>query len=157
MSRIHAKAERIVDAEPAEVWAALTDYTGTRPQILPDNYLDYHAEQAAGESSATLTYRLRAGGRERGYRMRVEEVTPGQELMERDEMSSFTTHWLMERVGPGEHTRVRLSSEWDSRATGVSGIFERRFAPGGVRRIHEETLVRLGQLMRKRQPATAKK
>ena len=150
MARIHAKAERIIDAGPTDVWAALTDYTRTRPQILPDNYQDYHAEQAAGESGATVTYRLRAGGRERSYRMRVEEVTPEQEIIERDEMSSFTTHWLMERVGPGEHTRVRLSSEWDSRASGVSGFFERRFAPSGVRRIHEETLLRLSQLMRER-------
>jgi len=154
MSRIHAKAERIIDAEPAEVWAALTDYTQARPRILPDNYLDYHAELGDGESGATLTYRLRAGGRERGYRMRVEEVTPGLELIERDELSTFTTSWLMERVGPGDHTRIRLASEWDSRATGVSGFFERRFAPGGVRRIHEETLIRLGQFMRERQPTT---
>lgn len=155
MPRIHAATERVIDAEPAEVWAALTDYTRARPQMLPDNYSDYHAQRADGNSGATLTYRLRAGGRERGYRMHVEETIPGVELIERDQASSFTTRWLIERVGPGAHTRVRLVSEWESRAKGVSGIFERRFAPLGVRRIHEETLVRLGQLMRERQPATA--
>ena len=153
MARIHATAERIIDAEPAEVWAALTDVTRARPQMLPDNYMSYQAQPAMDGVGPTLTYRLRAGGRERAYQMQVEEATPGVELIERDQASSFTTHWLVERVGPGAHTRVRLSSEWESRATGVSGFFERRFAPLGVRRIHEETLVRLGQVLREREPS----
>lgn len=155
MSRIYARAERIIDAEPADVWAALTDYANTRPQALPENYSDYHAEHGESGNGATLTYRLRAGGRERAYRMQVDETTPGRLLTERDQASTFTTRWLLERVGPGAHTRVHLTSEWESRAKGASGFFERQFAPLGVRRIHQETLVRLGQLMRERQLATA--
>ena len=155
MSRIYARAERIVDAEPADVWGALTDYTSVRPQILPKNYADYHVDRGDSGGEATLTYRLRAGGRERAYRMQVEETTPGRLLTERDQASTFTTRWLLERVGPGAHTRVHLVSEWESRAKGISGFFERTFAPLGVRRIYQETLVRLGQLMRERQPATA--
>jgi uncharacterized protein YndB with AHSA1/START domain len=158
MPRIHAGAERIIDAEPADVWAALTDYSGARAQMLPDSYRNYQVERdvnGADGAGVTLSYVLHAGGRERGYRMQVEETTPGHALVERDLASTYTTHWLVERVGPGSHARVRLSSEWESRAKGVPGFFERRFAPLGVRRIHQETLVRLGQLMRKRQPAIA--
>lgn len=155
MTRIHAKAERIIDAEPDEVWAMLTDYTDTRARMLPENYLDYAVERAADGAGATLTYRLRAGGRERAYRMDVEAASPGQLLVERDQTSTYTTRWQVERVGPGAHTRVRLASEWESRATGMSGFFERRFAPMGIKRIHQDTLVRLGRLAREREEALA--
>lgn len=155
MATIHAAAERIIDAEPSSVWAAITDYSGSRPQMLPENYQDYTVQRSPDGMDMVLSYTLHAGGRERSYRMQVEEATPGQELAERDLASTYTTRWLVERIGPGAHTRVRLSSEWESRASGVNGFFERRFAPLGVRRIHEETLVRLGRLMREHQLATA--
>ncbi|HEX8997681.1 MAG TPA: SRPBCC family protein [Ktedonobacterales bacterium] len=155
MSKIRAQAERIFDAPPATVWSALTDYAGARAQILPENYLDYHAEPDSGANGVTLVYRLRAGGRERGYHMRVEESRPEHVLTEHDQGSSYTTWWQVERVGSGDHTRVRLISEWESRAKGIGGFFERCFAPLGVRRIHQETLVRLGRLMREHQPAIA--
>ncbi len=155
MPRIHAIAERIVDAEPDDVWDALTDYSGARSQILPKNYQEYKVERNVDGANTVLSYVLHAGGRERGYRMQVEELTPGETLIERDLASTYTTRWQVERVGPGAHARVRLASEWESHATGVSGFFEQRFAPQGVRRLHQETLVRLGQLMRERQPATA--
>lgn len=155
MARIHASAERILDVEPSSVWAAITDYNGARSQILPENYQDYKVERSPDGTETVLSYTLRAGGRERAYQMQAEVAAPGQELDERDLASTYTTRWVVERVGPGTHTRVRLSSEWESRASGVNGFFERRFAPLGVRRIHEETLVRLGRLMREHQLAAA--
>ena len=154
MSRIRASAERILDAEPSAVWATITDY-GRRPQFLPENYRDYQIELSPDGQDTVLSYTLRAGGRERPYQMQVEEAAPGQELVERDLASTYTMRWLIERVGPGAHVRVRLSSEWESRASGVNGFFERRFAPLGARRIHEQTLARLGQLLREQEPATA--
>jgi hypothetical protein len=152
---MHASAERIVDAEPSSVWSVITDFSGSRPQMLPENYQGYNVERGADGAGPVLSFTLRAGGRERAYRMQVEVVTAGQELFERDLASTYTMRWLVERVGPGAHTRVRLSSDWESRASGVNGFFERRFAPLGVRRIHQETLVRLGHLMRERQLAVA--
>jgi hypothetical protein len=153
MPRIHAMAQRIIDAEPADVWAALIDFTGARPKMLPENYQEYHVERDDNGGDAILSYRLKAGGRERDYRMEVVESAPGEALTERDLASSFTTRWKVERVGQGRHTRVRLASEWESRASGARGFFERRFAPLGMQRIHQETLVRLGHLMRERQEA----
>lgn len=155
MARIRATAERIVDAEPGAVYAVLTDYSGGRRKMLPENYLDYSVVEADGDGAATLSYRLRAGGRERGYRMRVTPETGGRALVERDEGSSYTTRWTLTQLGPGAHTRVRVETEWESRAKGMAGFFERRFAPLGVRRIEQETLARLGQLAQGRQPGAA--
>lgn len=155
MSRIHASAERIIDAEPSAVWAAITDYNGKRPQFLPENYREYRVERSPDGQDTVLSYTLHAGGRERPYQMQAEEATPGELLVERDLASTYTTHWQIERVGLGAHARVRLSSEWESRASGVNGFFERRFAPMGVQRLHQETLVRLGQLLRAQEPTTA--
>ena len=152
MAKIRASADYIIDAEPDVVWAALTDYSGLRKRMLPDNYQDFHTEPGPS-GGVTLVYRLRAGGRERGYRMAVEEAAPGRELRERDEASSFTSVWTLRWLGPGQHTRVRLASEWDSRASGINGFFERTFAPLGVRRIYHEQLARLGQLLDDRQKA----
>jgi hypothetical protein len=148
---MRASAERIVDAEPAAVWDAVTDFNGARPKMLPENYQDYQVERDTVGADLVLSFTLHAGGRARAYRMQVEAVAPGQELIERDLASTYTMRWLIERVGPGAHARVRLSSEWESRAAGINGFFERRFAPSGVRRIHQETLVRLGQLLREHQ------
>jgi len=155
MSRIHASAERIIDAEPSAVWAAITDYNEKRPQFLPENYREYRVERSPDGQDTVLSYTLHAGGRERPYQMQVEAATPGELLVERDLASTYTTHWQFERVGSGAHARVRLSSEWESRALGINGFFERRFAPMGVQRLHQETLVRLGQLLRAQEPTTA--
>jgi len=155
MSRIHASAERIIDAEPSAVWAAITDYNGKRPQFLPEKYREYRVERSPDGQDTVLSYTLHAGGRERPYQMQVEAATPGELLVERDLASTYTTHWQVERVGSGAHARVRLSSEWESRASGINGFFERRFAPMGVQRLHQETLVRLGQLLRAQELATA--
>lgn len=155
MPRITSSADRIIDADAAAVWAALTDYSGARAQILPDNYEGYKAERDPIGGAAILSFTLKAGGRERAYRMEVVENEPSHMLTERDLASTYTTRWKIEHVGSGAHVRVRLSSEWESRATGIGGFFERRFAPRGVQRIHQETLIRLGRLMRERQESLA--
>jgi hypothetical protein len=155
MPRIHTFAERIVDADPSTVWAALVDFAGARTKILPDNYSDVRVERDVNGGDAIFSYHLKAGGRERDYRMEAVETEPGVTLTERDLASTFTTRWHIERIGPGDHTRVSVSSEWESMARGAPGFFERRFAPLGVRRLHQETLVRLGRLMRERQGSVA--
>ena len=135
MSRIHASAERIIDAEPSAVWAAITDYNGKRPQFLPEKYREYRVERSPDGQDTVLSYTLHAGGRERPYQMQVEAATPGELLVERDLASTYTTHWQVERVGSGAHARVRLSSEWESRALGINGFFEqtRQLGEGGTK------------------------
>jgi hypothetical protein len=85
-----------------------------------------------------ITYHFAAGGRERDYRLRIEE--PDGALRERDELSSFVNAWTVSPSGTG--SVVKLESSWQG-ANGIGGFFERTFAPMGLRQIYGEMLERL--------------
>jgi uncharacterized protein YndB with AHSA1/START domain len=139
--QIHVDLARMLPAPPARVHAALADYHG-RARILPADYLDYRVEEGGRGAGTVVSYRLRAGRRERRYRMEVAEPTPGVTLVERDRDSSLVTTWILNPTASGTGTRLTLSTIWES-AGGVRGLFERTFAPRGLRRIHGELLDRL--------------
>ncbi len=143
MGQVVAQAERLVAASPQRVRAFLADYRNNRPSILPpEHFLDYHVEQGGDGAGTVISYRLRAGGRERPYRMRVEEPAVGGPLVERDTQSSLVTTWTLTPVEGGERTLVSLTSTWEG-AGGIGGFFERMFAPRALRRIYDEVLERL--------------
>jgi hypothetical protein len=138
VARVTARASRLLDAPPDKVLELLRDYREARPRILTDNYSEYRVE-AGGEGAGTIVaYHFAAGGRERDYRLRVEESDGS--LRERDELSSFVSIWTVAPAGVG--SSVTLEGSWDG-AGGVAGIFEGLFAPLGLRRIYGEVLNRL--------------
>jgi Polyketide cyclase / dehydrase and lipid transport len=94
--QIHVDLERTIPAPPARVHAALADYRG-RERLLPAAYLDYRVEEGGQGGGTVVSYRLRAGRRERPYRMDVSEPTPGVTLVERDRDSSLITTWILSR------------------------------------------------------------
>jgi hypothetical protein len=120
------------------VLAVLRDYREARPRMLPDNYTAYRVESGGDGSGTVIGYHFSAGGRERDYRLRVEE-SAGQ-LREHDELSSFVTTWTIQPNGAGSD--VTIESSWDG-AGGIGGVFERTFAPIGLRRIYADILNRL--------------
>jgi uncharacterized protein YndB with AHSA1/START domain len=136
--QIHVGLERTIPAPPDRVHATLADYSG-RAEILPANYLDYTVEEGGRGAGTVVSYRLRAGRRERRYRMEVAEPTPGVTLVERDRDSSLITTWILNPTASGTATTVALSTIWEGHG-GVGGFFERTFAPRGLRRIHGELL-----------------
>ena len=139
--QIHVDLERTIPAPPAQVHAALADYHG-RPRILPASYLDYKVEEGGQGAGTVVSYRLRAGRRERPYRMEVAEPTPGVTLVERDRNSSLITTWILNTTAGGTATDLKLSTIWEG-SGGIGGFFERTFAPRGLRRIHGQLLDRL--------------
>ena len=147
MSHIHVMSERVVDAQPEDVYAALTDYTVRRPQILTRNFLQYNVEQGGQGAGTEISYRLRAARRERPYRMHVDEPLKGWVLTESDQHSSLVTTWTLSPEDDGQYTRVRVDSEWEG-GSGVGGFFERTFAPMGLRRIYNNMLTSLNGLVR---------
>ncbi|MGZ4197830.1 MAG: SRPBCC family protein [Solirubrobacteraceae bacterium] len=138
MARVRAQATRTVDASPEKVLDALRDYRDARQRILTDNYTAYRVEQGGHGDGTVIGYHFAAGGRERDYRLRVEESTG--ELRERDELSSFVSTWSVQPAGAG--SSVTIESSWDG-AGGIGGFFERTFAPMGLRRIYSQMLDKL--------------
>ena len=127
-----------MDASPERVLELLRDYREGRPRILTDNYSAYRVESGGSGDGTLIAYHFAAGGRERDYRLRVEESTG--ELRERDELSSFISTWSVAPSGSG--SEVTIESSWEG-AGGVGGFFERTFAPMGLRRVYGQMLERL--------------
>lgn len=138
MATVTASATRAVDAPPERVLEFLRDYREARPRILPENYSAYRVESGGNGQGTVIGYHFAAGGRERDYRLAVEEDGAG--LVERDQLSSFVSRWSVAAEGAG--AQVTLESSWQG-AGGIGGMFERRFAPLGLRRIYGEMLEKL--------------
>lgn len=142
MPRVHAMAERVIDAPPDAVFAYLRDYQGNRAKIVPENFKHYRVSAGGVGAGTSVEYVLRAGRRERPYYLDVEEPPSGRTLVERDTRSSLVNTWSVEPADDGRRSRVRVATEWQG-GTGVGGFFERTFAPSGLRHIYAEMLDRL--------------
>lgn len=142
MSRIVVETEREVPAAPLRAYELLADYRAGRPRILPEAIGGYEVEEGGEGAGTTFRYRMRAGRRERAYRMRVDEARAGESLHEADVDSSLTTTWSLHPIGDGERTAVRVTTSWEG-AGGIGGFFERTFAPTALRRVYDQMLERL--------------
>src|SRR5918993_434013 len=99
MAQVVAQTERLVAASPQHVRSFLLDYQNNRPRILPPEYFrDYRVEQGGDGAGTIISYWLRAGGRERAYRMRVEEPTEGGPLL----MYDFAGQWAYQVGTPAK-------------------------------------------------------
>ena len=134
------QAEREIPARQDRVFAFLADYADARPRILTPQYVDYRVEQGGRGAGTVISYRFQAAGRERPYFLRV-ETPAANTLLERDNVSSLVTTWRV-MPAPDERSIVRVVTEWRGSA-GIGGVFERVFAPRGLRRVYEEVLERL--------------
>ncbi|GAB3299468.1 SRPBCC family protein [Geodermatophilus aquaeductus] len=140
MGQVVATAERTVRAPAERVRAALADYSGTRREVLPEQFSDYRVE-AGGQGSGTRVHWRFAATSKRVREQDVEVTEPDGSLVERDTRSSMVTTWTVTPAGSGSST-VRVRTTWDG-AGGVGGFFERTFAPRGLRRVYDDLLGRL--------------
>ncbi|WZH52709.1 MAG: SRPBCC family protein [Nocardioides alkalitolerans] len=139
MAQVTAVAEAAVAAPPADVIAALADYTTTRPAILTDRYTDYAVLEGGTGSGTVATWRLHAT--EKRVRHVVADVTAdATSVVEKDRNSTLVTRFDVAASGAG--STVTVTTTWQG-AGGIGGFFERTFAPKGLRRIHEELLANL--------------
>ncbi|MCW2684823.1 MAG: Polyketide cyclase/dehydrase [Blastococcus sp.] len=141
MSEVVATAERVVRAPVEQVRAALADYAGTRPRILPEQFSDYRVE-AGGQGAGTRVHWRFAATSKRVRDQLIEVTEPRDDsLVESDANSSMVTTWTVVPVDAGVST-VRVRTTWNG-AGGIGGFFERTFAPKGLRRVYDSMLERL--------------
>ena len=141
MSEVVATAERVVRAPAEQVRAALADYAGTRPRILPEQFSDYRVEVGGQGAGTRVHWRFAATSkRVRDQLVHVTESTEGS-LVESDANSSMVTTWTVLPVDARVST-VRVRTTWNG-AGGIGGFFERTFAPRGLRRVYDSVLERL--------------
>ncbi|MEU0686244.1 SRPBCC family protein [Streptomyces uncialis] len=150
MAQVEATTERIIAANPDDVFDALADYSGTRAKLLPEHFSEYEVREGGDGEGTLVHWRLQATSkRVRDCLLEVTEPNSGQlsngELVEKDRNSSMVTTW---RVTPDEEgkARVVVTSTWQG-ATGIGGFFERTFAPKGLARIYDLVLDRLATEM----------
>ena len=140
MARNVVSAEGTVDAPADTVYSYLADMRGHHPHFLPPAYSDFQVESGGVGAGTVTRFKMTAGGRTRGYRMKVAEPEPGRVLTESDmDSSAVTTFTVSPRDGA---SLVRISTAWDG-AGGIGGLFERMFAPRVLRAIYADELKRL--------------
>jgi hypothetical protein len=143
MAKVTATAERTIDAPLEKVRALIADYSDTRPKILTEQYLDYEVAEGGSGAGTKANWKLQATSkRVRSIAATVTEPQPGT-FVETDANSSMVTTWTLREAGTG--TLVRIETSWDG-AGGIGGFFEKTFAPGGLKRIYDGVLVKLGKI-----------
>ncbi|WP_069812401.1 SRPBCC family protein [Streptomyces sp. TP-A0874] len=147
MAQVESTTERIVKANPEDVFDALADYAGVRPRLLPEQYSEYEVREGGDGEGTLVHWKLQATSkRVRDCLLEVTEPTAG-ELVERDRNSSMVTTWTVTPAGEGS-AKVVVTSVWQG-AGGVGGFFERTFAPKGLARIHDQVLAKLADEVQK--------
>ncbi|MFG2342678.1 SRPBCC family protein [Streptomyces phaeochromogenes] len=141
MAQVEATTERVVAAQPDDVFDALADYTGTRPKVLSEHFSEYEVREGGDGEGSLVYWKLQATSkRVRDCLVEVSEPTDG-ELVEKDRNSSMVTTWRVTPAGEGK-SRVVVTSVWNG-AGGIGGFFEKTFAPKGLGRIYDEVLAKL--------------
>ncbi|MEV0225079.1 SRPBCC family protein [Streptomyces sp. NPDC050704] len=141
MAQVEATTERVVAAQPDDVFDALADYSGTRPKLLTEHFSEYEVREGGDGEGSLVHWKLQATSkRVRDCLLEVSEPTDG-ELVEKDRNSSMVTTWRVTPAGEGR-SRVVVSSVWNG-AGGIGGFFEKTFAPKGLGRIYDGVLEKL--------------
>lgn len=145
MAQVVVTAERRIDRPVEEVYAAVADYQAIRPQVLTEHYRDYQVREG-GRGAGTVVHWVLAPTRKRvrDCLVDVDEPESGR-LRERDRNSTLTTTWSVRGAG-ADSSWVTVQTSWQG-ASGMAGFFERTFAPGGMRRIHNEVLANLSRVL----------
>ena len=141
MTQVTATTRRTIGADPDAVAAAIADYRDVRPRILTQHYSDYRVDEG-GQGPGTVAHWVLQATSKRSRDQLVDVTTdPAGAVVETDRNSSMVTTWTVEREGTAQATVV-VDTRWQG-ASGVGGFFERRFAPPGLRRIHDAVLANL--------------
>jgi hypothetical protein len=139
MGHVSAASTILINAEPAAVLSAVSDYKGVRPKILSAHYHDYQVLDGGQGQGTVASWKLQATkSRVRDIEAHVDVA--GHAVIEKDANSTLVTNWTVAPAGPG--SSVTMTTSWTG-AGGVKGFFEKTFAPLGLKKIQSEVLANL--------------
>ena len=139
MGHVSAASTILINAEPAAVLSAVSDYQNVRPKILSAHYHDYQVLEGGQGQGTVVSWKLQATeSRVRDVRANVDVA--GHAVIEKDANSTMVTNWTVAPAGPG--SSVTVTTTWNG-AGGVKGFFEKTFAPLGLKKIQAEVLANL--------------
>jgi hypothetical protein len=147
MAEIKAVAEREIGAPAKDVYRYISDFREHHPRFLPPNFSNLKVEKGGVGKGTVVSFHLKAGMRERDYRVEIAEPERGRVMTESDTESSMVTRWTVSPAG--KNSRVQIETTWQG-AGGVGGFFERMFAPLVLRRLYQNELGRLDEYARQR-------
>ncbi|MET9220266.1 SRPBCC family protein [Streptomyces sp. NPDC088197] len=141
MALVEATTERIVDAEPERVYAAVADYAGTRGRVLPEQFSEYEVREGGHGAGTVVHWKLQATSKRIRDCLFDVSAPAADTLVETDRNSTLVNTWTVTPSGEGR-SKVVVVTTWQG-ASGVGGFFERTFAPKGLGRIYDALLASL--------------
>jgi len=162
MPVVRVSTSAVIRAPARVVYGILADYRDSHPRILPPRYFPRLEVERGGTGDGTvIRFEMRAFGVTREIRATITEPTPGQVIVETDEVTGARTSFtvtpesasarpgagLVVPDAAGEICRVVIETVWERR--GMRGWLERLSAPALLRRIYAEELALLAKLAEK--------
>lgn len=145
MAQVSATQSIDINAAPDSVLAALSDYAVVRPQILPEQYLDYQVISGTAGAGTVAQWTLQATSK-RSRNVKATVAIDGSTITENDENSTMVTTYTVSPQGNG--SMVETTTSWKG-AGGIGGFFEKTFAPKGLNRIQAALLGNLKSRLEK--------
>ncbi len=145
MAQVSATKSIDINATPDSVLTALSDYAVVRPQILPEQYLDYQVISGTAGSGTVAQWTLQATSK-RSRNVKATVTVDGSTITENDENSTMVTTYTVSPQGNG--SMVETTTSWKG-AGGIGGFFEKTFAPKGLNRIQAALLGNLKSRLEK--------
>lgn len=143
MSRLHAEAEAMIKAAPADIYGTLADYHHGHPQILPKPYFTRLEVDQGGAGAGTIfRVYMQNFGRERMMRMQVAEPEPGRVLTETDLETGMKTTFTVTPVEEGRSALVKIETDWEA-----SGWFDRFLLPRLMVYVYRKELNQLARYL----------
>lgn len=158
--RYRVCVSRRINAPPALVYTAITDYRRHHPHIVPPEYFRRLEVLEGGVGAGTRTrVEMRVLGTTRVFEQVITEPEPGRVLVELNQDGPAVTTFTVDTAGGGESAQVTIATDLVARA-GVPGVLERWFTSVMLSRIYRKELARLaayvtGMLLRERSPRAA--
>ena len=137
VSDIYVSAEKTIAAPADRIYTCLADHERHHPRFLPPAFSAYTVEEGGVGAGTVVSYRLKAGLTNRGYRARIDEPEPGRVIREMVEDTGAVTTFTVTPDAAG--TRVRIESRIPARA-GLQGWIERLFTCRILRPLFEDEL-----------------